>query len=127
MFYIHMGVPEMQEFWNNIRKKVIEGKANNNELKIYRKLGKALYHLSLDPFYSALKTHEIPELSKRYGRRVWQSYLENNRPASGRIFWSYGPEKDDITITGLEPHPNTKSNSYKKIKLSDMGENLKEL
>ena len=40
MFYIHMGVPEMQEFWNNLRKKVIEGKANNNELKIYRKLGR---------------------------------------------------------------------------------------
>ena len=120
MFNIRMGVPEMSEFWENLEKSVSDGTASKDDEKLYKKLGKAFYHLSLDPFYPGLNTHEIPEMSSRYGERVWQSYLENNKPAAGRFYWSYGPEKDDITITGLEPHPNTKSNSYKKIKLSDM-------
>ena len=120
MFKIRMGIPEMQNFWDNLKKKVDNGTANKNEVTQYNKLGRAFYHLSIDPFYKGLNTHEIPEMSKRYGERVWQSYLENNKPAAGRFYWSYGPKKDEITITGLEPHPNTKSNSYKKIRLSDM-------
>lgn len=115
-----MGVPEMQNFWNDLKQRVKEKTANKNEVKLYKKLGKAFYHLSIDPEYPSLNTHEIDEMTKRYGKKVWQSYLENNTPAAGRIFWAYGPEKDDITIAGLEPHPNTKSNSYTKIKLSDM-------
>ena len=109
----------MKDFWDELREKVAKKDANKNEIRLY-KLGKALYHLSIDPFYPALVTHEIPEMSKRYGEKVWQSYLENNTPGAGRIYWSYGPGKNDITVTGLEPHPNTKSNAYKKIRLSSM-------
>ncbi len=116
-----MGIPEMKDFWDDLTKRVEDGSANKNEIKKFDKLGRAFYHLSLDPFYPGLNTHEIPEMSKRYGEKVWQSYLENNKPAAGRFYWSYGPGKNDITITGLEPHPNTKTNAYKKIKLSDMG------
>ena len=121
MFNIRMGIPEMKDFWDDLTKRVEDGSANKNEIKKFDKLGRAFYHLSLDPFYPGLNTHEIPEMSKRYGEKVWQSYLENNKPAAGRFYWSYGPGKNDITITGLEPHPNTKTNAYKKIKLSDMG------
>ena len=56
-----------------------------------------------------------------YGQKVWQSYLENDTPKAGRIYWCYGPEKGGITIVGLEPHPEDKSNGYKKVTLSAMG------
>ena len=39
--------------------------------------------------------------------------------------WTYGPGQGDITIVAIEPHPNDKSNAYKKITLSAMGEVLK--
>lgn len=39
-----------------------------------------------------------------------------------RVFWVYGPNKNEITIIGIEPHPNDKSNSYKKITLSATGD-----
>ena len=110
----------MRDYWDSLEKKANDGSANKNEIAQYKKLGKALYHLSIDPFYPGLNTHEIPEMSKRYGEKVWQSYFENNKPAAGRFFWSYGPNRDEITITGIEPHPNTKSNAYKKIRLSEM-------
>lgn len=76
-----------------------------------------------NPRYPSLETHEIDALSKRYGMRVWQSYVENNTPAAGSVFWVYGPNQSDITIIGVEPHPNdSKSNAYSKITLSSMGE-----
>ena len=53
--------------------------------------------------------------------KVWESYLENDTPGAGRLFWVYGPDKGDITVIGLEPHPNDKSNAYRKITLSSTG------
>ena len=63
---------------------------------------------------------EIDSLTARYGIKVWESYLENNKPAAGRIFWVYAPAQNDITIIGLEPHPNAKKDAYKKITLSEL-------
>ena len=74
-----------------------------------------------NPRHTGLHSHEISSLTARYGQKVWQSYLENDTPKAGRIYWCYGPEKGDITIVGLEPHPEDKSNGYKKVTLSSMG------
>ena len=118
MFQITMGVPEMENYWTELKKKVREGNATKKEQQLFKKLGKAMNHLAHDPSYPGLKSHEITELSDREGFRVWQSYIENNTPAAGRIYWTYGPNKGEITVLGVEPHPNDKSNAYSKIRLS---------
>ena len=124
-YEIHMGVPEMEEFWNALKGKVNSDGANKSEEKLYRQRGKAIYLLSQNPRHPGLRSHEITSLSARYGMKVWESYLENNTPAAGRIFWAYGPEQGDITVIGLEPHPNDgKGNAYKKITLSRMGKEI---
>lgn len=124
MYKIHLGIPEMKTLWDQLSEKVKRGGANAKEEKLYRQIGKAMYLLSQDPRYPGLKSHEISALTARYGMKVWESYLENNTPTAGRLFWVYGPEKGDITIIGLEPHPNDKSVSYKRITLSFMGEEI---
>ncbi len=125
MFSIHMGIPEMEKFWTVLQEKVHSGKSSANEEKLYKLIGKTLILLANDPKYPGLQSHEISSLSARYGQKVWESYLQNNTPAAGRIFWTYGPGKGDITIIGLEPHPNdSKSNAYKRITLSSMGETI---
>lgn len=122
---IHMGVPEMMDFWNNLKERVKSGEAGKNEQKLYRQIGKAMVLLSENPRHPGLNSHEIAALTARYGMKVWESYLENKVPAAGRIFWVYGPDRGDITIIGLEPHPNDKKgNAYKKITLSRMGKEL---
>lgn len=121
MFSIHMGVPEMEDFWNCLTERVSSGKASKVEVKQYHLIGKALVLLSNNPRHPSLKSHEIDVLSARYGKKVWCSYLQNQTPAAGRLFWAYGPEKEDITIIAIEPHPNdSKNNAYKKITLSLM-------
>lgn len=121
MYSIAMGIPEMKEFWDNLCSKVNSGTATKDEIKLYKKMGKAMYLISQNPRHTGLETHEINSLSRRYKMKVWQSYLENQTPAAGRIFWVYGPNRGEITIIGLEPHPNDKSNSYDKITLSSTG------
>ncbi len=118
MFNIRMGIPEMKELWENLSKKVQDQTASKNEIKFFKKLVTCFKKLSSDPRYPGLSTHDIEALTQRYKQKVWQSYLENNKPAAGRIFWVYGPNKSDITIIGIEPHPNDKKDSYQKITLS---------
>ena len=125
MFTIRMGIPEMEAFWTNLESKIEAQTASGDEVRLYRKIGKALLLLADDPRHPGLNTHEISSLTARYGSKVWESYLENKAPAAGRLFWAYGPGRGDITILAIEPHPNDKSNAYKKITLSAMGDVLK--
>lgn len=120
-FKIRLGIPEMLAYWQELRQGASEGTLNKEDLQLYKKWGRAMVHLSSDPFYPGLKTHEIPPLSRRYGMKVWQSYLENKNSRAARIYWVYGPDQKDITIIGLEPHPeDKKSNGYQKVLLSEL-------
>ena len=120
-FAIRMGIPEMMQLWTDLSKKHVNGTISKKELSLYKKWGKALKLLSQDPTYPSLQSHEIEPLTKRYGVRVWQSYLENNTSRAMRMYWVYGPNRQDITIIGLEPHPEDKKNgAYDKISLSAM-------
>ena len=124
-YKIHMGVPEMEDFWNNLKNKVKNNTATKKEEKEYKQIGKALYFLSINPRHPSLNTHEINSLSARFNVKVWESYIENKSPSAKRIFWAYGPNKKDITILAIEPHPNdSKANAYKKIVLSRFGKEV---
>lgn len=118
-YLIRMGVPEMQELWNRLQREYRSGTISKQDAILYKKWGKALKLLSDNPKYPGLKSHDIEPLTERYGKRVWQSYLENNTSEAMRMYWVYGPDKKSITVIGLEPHPEDKKNSgYKKVKLS---------
>lgn len=122
-FAIRMGIPEMLALWTTLQTKHRAGTTRKNEEELYKKWGNALKKLSVDPFYPGLQTHEIPPLSKRYGIKVWQSYLENRTSGARRMYWVYGPDQQEITIIGLEPHPeDAKNGAYDRIALSDLPE-----
>lgn len=116
-FEIRFACPHMFNMWNGLNERIKNNTASKDEVKFYKKLVKALKLLSDNPRHNSLNSHEIDALSIRFGMKVWESYLENRKPAAGRIFWVYYPP-GSITIIGLEPHPNDKKNSYEKITLS---------
>ena len=118
-FNIRMGVPGMEAKWNDLVDRARREQLDKTDQKFYRKLVKALGYLRENPRHNSLASHEIDALSRKCGFRVFQSYLENKTPAAGRMFWAYGPDKGDITILGIEPHPeDQKRGAYERIKLS---------
>lgn len=120
-FIIRMGLPEMLALWNNLQIQHRAGTIKKKDEELYKKWGKALKKLAADPFYPGLQTHEISSLSKRYGKKVWQSYLENKKSGARRVYWVYGPNRQEITIIGLEPHPeDAKNSAYDRVTLSDL-------
>ena len=120
-YAIRMGIPEMDELWNTLKTKHRDGTISKKDEDLYNKWGNALKKLSSNPMYPSLKSHEITELSSRYGMKVWQSYLENKTSGARRMYWVYGPGQQEITIIGLEPHPeDAKNGAYDRIKLSDL-------
>ena len=121
LFSIRMGVPELQYYWQDMCDRENKGDLDKGELKIFKKLLKTFHHLSINPRHTGLMSHEIDALSKIAGFKVWESYVENRTPAAGRVFWAYGPGKNEITILGYEPHPeDRKKTGYAKVKLSNL-------
>ncbi len=116
IFHIRMGIPEMEKLWNDLSSRYVSNDLDSSERKFFRKFVKALDLLRNNPRHNSLSTHEIDSLSKKYGMKIFQSYLENRTPGAGRIFWSYGPGKTEITILAIEPHPEKRG--YERIKLS---------
>lgn len=116
-----MGEPEMLLLWNDLQQKAEDKTLDPKEREFFHKWCKALELLSDNPRHPGLASHEIDDLSKKYGVKVWQSYLENRRAGARRMFWAYGPQKGSITILGLEKHPNTsQKKAYKRVSLDRM-------
>jgi hypothetical protein len=118
-FKIRMGLSEMEAFWNDLSGRRQRGALNRDEENFFKKLVKTLAFLSENPRHNSLASHEIDDLTRKHGFKIFQSYLENNTPAAGRVFWAYGPDKGDITVLAIEPHPeDQKRGAYQRIKLS---------
>ncbi len=66
---------------------------------------KALGLLETNPRHPELNTHKFSSLKGPHGEEVFEAYAENKTPAAWRIFWYYGPEKKQITILAITPHP----------------------
>jgi hypothetical protein len=73
-----------------------------NILKAVRKtLG--LMETNLRP--PSLNTHEFTSLKGPHGEKVFEAYAQQKTPAAYRIFWYYGPDRNQITIVAITPHP----------------------
>lgn len=119
-YTIRMGIPDMEVFWQDLLGRRKSNLLNSDEMELFTRLGKAMQNLSVNPKHPGLKTHEIKPLSKKYEMKIWQSYLDQGKTAR-RFYWAYGPNRMEITILGVEPHPeDKKSGAYTRIKLSEL-------
>lgn len=73
--------------------------------KRFKSLRKALAYLETNPKHPSLNTHKFSALRGPNGEDVFEAYAENNTPAAYRIFWCYGPQKQEMTILAITAHP----------------------
>ena len=71
----------------------------------YQAVVKAIWLLAADPGHPNLRTHEFTSLKGPGGEKVFEAYAEQATPVAYRIFWYYGPKKDQITLVTITPHP----------------------
>jgi hypothetical protein len=78
----------------------------NSAKKIpFKAVLKCLGYMETNLKHRSLQTHEFTSLKGADGEKVFESYAQNRTPGAYRIFWHYGPDKRDITIISITPHP----------------------
>lgn len=89
-----------------------EARANLKELeaapalaKRLKAVRKTLGYLETNPRHPSLQTHEFKSLSDAFGTKVFEAYAEQQTPAAYRVFWHYGPARQQITIIAITRHP----------------------
>lgn len=70
-----------------------------------KKVRHCLARLQENPRHPGLRSHKYQSLGTPDGRDVWESYVENRTPGAWRVFWTYGPGPDQITVLSITPHP----------------------
>lgn len=55
--------------------------------------------------HPSLNTHKYKGMTGPNKEDIFESYAQNNTPGAYRVFWHYGPEKRQITILEICPHP----------------------
>lgn len=78
---------------------------NTNFIKPFKAVRKALSYLETNPRHPGLNTHKYESIKGLNGEEVFEAYAENKTPGTYRIFWYYGPGKNNLTILAITPHP----------------------
>lgn len=74
---------------------------------VLKQVRKTLGFLQTNPRHPSLHTHEYTSIDNPYttDEKVFEAYAQNNTPGAYRVFWCYGPNRGDITIIAITPHP----------------------
>lgn len=81
---------------------------------VLKQVRKTLGYLETNLEANSLQTHPYESLSRRYGRKVFQSYIQQDTPGAYRVFWYYGDDETDkkgrripiITVVAIHLHPD---------------------
>ena len=81
---------------------------------VQKQVRKTLRYLETNLRAESLQTHEYQSLSRRYGIKVFEAYVQQKTPGAYRVFWHYGPDETGkegkripiITILAITPHPD---------------------
>jgi hypothetical protein len=74
---------------------------------LFKQVHETIMKLEQNPRHPGLNTHAYNGIPNPYDKnqKVFEAYAQNKIPGAYRIFWCYGPEKQQITILAITPHP----------------------
>jgi|SRR4030042_317744 len=82
-----------------------EIETNPAKRKILKAVRKTLGLLETNLRHPSLQTREFTSLKGPSGEKVFEAYVQQKTPGAYRVFWYYGPERNQITIVSITPHP----------------------
>lgn len=109
----------MLGLWNDLVNRGGAEKLTRNERQFFDSWSKAVDLLSSNPRHPDLNTHEIDDLTRKFGVKVWQSYWKTVAQEHAGCSGPTALKKVRSTILAVERHPDTsKSKSYRRVPLS---------
>jgi hypothetical protein len=105
-----------EETYAELRKnamRCLESRKKNGRKKstpaegLFKQVAKTIQLLASNPKHPGLQTHPYITLEHPYDNKekVFEAYVQNRTPGAYRVFWCYGPDKKQITIIAITPHP----------------------
>jgi len=88
------------------RQETTKSKSSRQE-GLFKQVVKCLSLLETNPRHPGLRTHLFTSIENPFNKsdKVFEAYAQNETPSAYRVFWCYGPEKGEITIIKIAPHP----------------------
>ena len=95
------------KFTRNALEQLRKIQSQVSQAGLTRQIKKSLGYLQTNPKHPSLKTHPYNSIDHPWqqGEKVFEAYAQNNTPSAYRIFWCYGPDKKQVTIIAITPHP----------------------
>ena len=80
---------------------------NPAKIGLVKQIKKTLGFLQVNPRHPSLNTHSYDSIPHPFNpkEKVFEAYAQNNTPSAYRVFWCYGPKKNQITILAMTAHP----------------------
>ena len=73
--------------------------------KVLQAVRKTLGFMETNLRHPSLNTHEYTSLKGPNGEKVFEAYVQQQTPSAYRVFWYYGPDRGQLTIVAITPHP----------------------
>lgn len=88
------------------RQKDKKAKATKAE-GLFKQVDKCVTLLLQNPRHPSLQTHEFSSIPNPHdpSAKVFEAYAQNQTPGAYRVFWCYGPNRGEITLIAITPHP----------------------
>lgn len=77
------------------------------DASLVKQIKKTLGFLQTNPRHPSLQTHVFHSLEHPYSSKenVFEACVQQYTPAAYRLFWCYGPQRGQITVIAITPHP----------------------
>lgn len=75
--------------------------------RLLKQVRKTIGFLQTNPRHPSLNTHAYQTIVSPFSKdeKVFEAYAQNRTPGAYRVFWCYGPNKKQISIIAITPHP----------------------
>jgi hypothetical protein len=109
-------LPEATDTYNRLQTEArasFENRQKNDKAKaskaegLFKQVEKCVRFLLVNPKHPGLNTHEYDSIPHPWDAhaKVFEAYAQNKTPGADRVFWCYGPGKQELTLIAITPHP----------------------
>lgn len=77
-----------------------------SQKRILKDVYKTLALMETNLKHPSLNTHEYKSFKGPNNEKIFEAYAQQKTSSAYRIFWYYGPNRNELTIVIIIPHPD---------------------